>query len=89
VGNAEGEQEKRRVGFSAKQNAPDSIKSPEASVDQPSPKCCSRTTLIPSPNPVNGSPVPCMARTWWVNQAGRKYFKNKDRSGRGDFAGIR
>jgi hypothetical protein len=34
------------------------------SVDQPSPKCCSRTTLVPTPSPVNGSPVPYMARKW-------------------------
>ncbi len=32
------------------------------SVDQPSPKCCSRTTLTLLPLTVNGSLVPCMAR---------------------------
>ena len=32
-----------------------------ASVDQPSPKCCSRTTVALVCAPVNGSPVPCIA----------------------------
>ena len=36
------------------------------SVDQPSPKCCSRTTLALPRQPVNGSPVPWMARTCWA-----------------------
>jgi hypothetical protein len=31
--------------------------SPGTSVDQPSPKCCSRTTLVPSPASVNGPSV--------------------------------
>jgi hypothetical protein len=35
-----------------------------ASVDQPSPKCCSRTTVALGPHSVNGSPVLCMARRW-------------------------
>src|SRR5579859_8042200 len=33
------------------------------SVDQPSPKCCSRTTLTLPPHPVNGPLVPYLART--------------------------
>ena len=35
------------------------------SVDQPSPKCCSRTTVTLTPCTVNGSLVPYPARTWW------------------------
>src|SRR5208283_1762471 len=45
------------------------------SVDQPSPKCCSRTTLNVTPNPVNGSPVPYMARKWWAATNQRKRSK--------------
>ncbi len=44
----------------AKQNAPTQIES-WAPVDQPSPKCCSRTTLFLLRKPVNGSSVPCSA----------------------------
>jgi len=39
------------------------------SVDQPSPKCCSRTTLTLTPTPVNGSIVPCLARPDWARLA--------------------
>jgi hypothetical protein len=41
----------------AKQNAPDSFES-QASVDQPSPKCCSRTTLSEQIKVVHGPEVP-------------------------------
>src|SRR5271165_3301476 len=51
------------------------------SVDQPSPKCCSKTTLILTPDQVNGSPVPYMARKWGVARNGRKTPKKLGESG--------
>ena len=39
------------------------------SVDQPSPKCCSRSNVLLPPNWVNGSPVLHMARKWGIANA--------------------
>jgi hypothetical protein len=49
--------------FARKTKRPGLDLSLRTSVDQPSPKCCSIANVFPTPNPVNGSSVPDMART--------------------------
>ena len=48
--------------FRAQNKTPQTQFESWASVDQPSPKCCSRTTLPLTPKTVNGSPVLGVAR---------------------------
>jgi hypothetical protein len=62
--------------FGAKQNAPDS-KSHGTYVDQPSPKCCSRTTLLAALKWGNGSSVPCSANG---ARAGRSTFSAQNKT---------
>ena len=63
--------------FCAQNKTPQTQLSLGTSVDQPSPKCCSRTTLVLTLNPVNGSPVLYMARKWWVAGNGQKRPKRR------------
>ena len=62
----------------AKQNAPGLSWSRGASVDQPSPKCCSRTTLCLQPEIVNGSSVPSMARNGLTGAGSGRKTKRPD-----------
>jgi len=56
-------------GFSAQNKTPQTQFESWASVDQPSPKCCSKANLNSPPPPVNGSAVLCMAQKWGIQIA--------------------
>src|ERR1700733_1873565 len=64
----------------AKQNVPDSVLSRGTFADQPSPKCCSKTTLISPRIYANGPLVPDVARKSYEIKAVAPGFRTQCRS---------